>query len=100
MWAVKEDILIRLLYLFNKPCLIDIVIIVFADIHEVHHSIRNALRFLFCSYIFHDHISIIIVHKDSDYFDMMKREAETTDEIGHFFLLALFCKVKTIGLLD
>ena len=26
---------------------------------------------------------------------MMKREAEKTDEIGHFFLLVLFCKVKT-----
>ena len=24
---------------------------------------------------------------------MMKREAEKTDEIGHFFLLVLFCKV-------
>ena len=35
------------------------------------------------------------MHNDSDYFDMMKREAEKTDEIGHFFLLVLFCKVKT-----
>ena len=76
------------------------VAVVLAYIHEVHHSIRNALWFLFCSYIFHDHISLIIVHKDSDYFDMMKREAEKSDEIGHFFLLALFCKVKTTWLLD
>ena len=45
------------------------------------------------SIIFHDHISLITVHKDSDYFDMMKREAEKTDEIGHFILLVLFCKV-------
>ncbi len=74
---------------------IDIVAVVVADIHKVHHSIRNALRFLFCSYIFHDHISLITVHKDSDYFDMIKREAEKTDEIGHFFLLVLFCKVKS-----
>ena len=37
------------------------------------------------------------MHKDSDYFDMMKREAEKTDEIGHFFLLVLFCKVNTSG---
>ena len=26
---------------------------------------------------------------------MMKREAEKSDEIRHFFLLVLFCKVKT-----
>ena len=37
------------------------------------------------------------MHKDSDYFDMMKREAEKTDEIGHFFLLVLICKVNTSG---
>ena len=44
-WAYEEEESIGFFYLFNEPCLVNIVIIVFADCYEVHHSVWYALCF-------------------------------------------------------
>ena len=42
--ADEEEVAVGVLYLLNKTCLIDIVIVVFANCHEVHHAVWNAQR--------------------------------------------------------
>ena len=49
----EEKILIRPFHFLDKPCLIDIVIIVLAYSHEVHHSVGDAFYLLLHLAIFH-----------------------------------------------
>ena len=45
--ADKEKVLVGFFHLFYKPCLIDIVAVVLAYSHEVHHTVRYALCLFF-----------------------------------------------------
>ena len=45
--ADEEKVLVGSLHLFYKPCLIDIVAVVLAYSHEVHHTVRYALCLFF-----------------------------------------------------
>ena len=46
--ADKEEVAVGVLNLLYKSSLIDIIIIVFANCHEVHHAVGNALGFSCC----------------------------------------------------
>ena len=43
--ADKKEVAVGVLNLLNKSSLIDIVIVVFANCHEVHHAVGNTQRF-------------------------------------------------------
>ena len=51
--ADEEEVAVGVLYLLNKTCLIDIVIVVFTNCHEVHHAVRYAQGFYCCILFFH-----------------------------------------------
>ena len=58
--ADEEKVLIGSLHLFYKPCLIDIVAIVFAHSHEVHHTVWYALCLFFYSFFVHNQDDYIV----------------------------------------
>ena len=45
--ADEEKVLVGFFYLLDKPCLIDIVTVVLAYCHEVHHTVRYSLCLFF-----------------------------------------------------
>ena len=51
--ADKEEVSVGVFYLFYKSCLIDIVIVVFANCHEVHHAVGNAQWLAFYAIFIH-----------------------------------------------
>ena len=51
--ADKEEVAIGVLNLLNKSSLIDIVIVVFANCHEVHHAVGNAQWLAFYAIFIH-----------------------------------------------
>ena len=51
--ADKQEVFVSLHHFLYKPCLVDIITIVLADIHEVHHAVRYALCFYLCCLAFH-----------------------------------------------
>ena len=48
-WTDEEEELVGLLHLLNEPRLIDIVAVVFAYSHEIHHTVGYA----FCLFLYH-----------------------------------------------
>ena len=51
--ADEEEVAVGVLFLLNKTCLIDIVIVVFTNCHEVHHAVRYAKRLAFYAIFIH-----------------------------------------------
>ena len=51
--ADKEEVAIGVLNLLYKSSLIDIVLVILANCHEVHHAVGNAYRFYCCILFFH-----------------------------------------------
>ena len=59
---MKKKYLLAFFHLFYKPCLIDIVAVVLAYSHEVHHTIRYAFCLIHRCHFCHD-LDALCVHK-------------------------------------
>ena len=56
----KEEVFVGIFYFLDEPGLIDIVTVVFADGHEVHHPVGDALGLGSCCSFFHNYDALEI----------------------------------------
>ena len=62
-WADEEEELVGSFHFLDKPCLIDIIAIVFAYSHEVHHAVRYALCLFLCNRLLFRLIAVFNLQK-------------------------------------
>ena len=64
--ADKEEVTVGVFYLLYKSSLIDIVIVVFANCHEVHHAVGNTQRFYCCILFFHTKLCHVVYYSSAN----------------------------------